>query len=113
MGESADADKPVDNEFKRAVAEATPRAASLGHDLGRALKKVASAMEAGAWISSTATTFAHELSGRDTRLGRVGGDVGPDFRHRHAQEPDKVAPDDPRAHWGTGSVPNRPRVPPP
>ncbi len=99
MGEEEAGDELVDNEFRMAMEGAKPSAVSHGDDIATLLKKMTSAMEAGAWQSTAATTFGAELDGRSQALRTAGHSVGPAFQDRIGEEPEKVKPSDYRAHY--------------
>jgi hypothetical protein len=89
----------IPNPYKQALQQARPAAAADANDLERALIGALKAMAAGAWQSSVATTFDHDLKSKTRTLHTAGQSAVDEFDDKIASEPDMVDSNSYEAHW--------------
>ena len=89
----------VDNQYRIALADATPGARVQSTYAGLAFSTVTGAIANGAWKSTTADAFYAECAEMRTTAGTAGTRCVEEMTSRHAREPVKVDPTDSRAKW--------------
>ncbi|RAW18545.1 hypothetical protein [Phytoactinopolyspora halophila] len=90
---------PVENQYRTELEQALSGVRSNADTCGDAFSKVISALENGAWSSSTADIFDEELRDRKQAAQDDADDCRRAFETRHENEPEEVDEDDWRARW--------------
>lgn len=89
----------VDNQYKLSLGDALSSIRGYAADCGDAFTSVVTAMENGAWKSTTADTFSEELTGHKSSAGTAGDECETAVETKYENEDDQVPEDDPHAHW--------------
>jgi len=92
-------DDKVTNEYRSALGAATPGAQSQAYDVRAAFSTVLSAVNAKAWVSTTADAFSSTCTSKQSSAGDAADDCVEEMTSRHSREPLKVDKTDYRATW--------------
>ncbi len=93
-------DKPdVDNQYRLALGDDLPAIRGQASLCSFAYNSVRTALDDGAWASTTADAFSTQLADRISASADAGSACEEAFETRYGSEPATVPPDDPRARW--------------
>jgi len=92
-------DDKVTNEYRSALGTATPGARTQAANARSAFSTVLSAVNAKAWVSTTADAFSSTCTSKQSSAGDAADDCVEEMTSRHSREPLKVDKTDYRATW--------------